>query len=126
MRLRLCDEPVQIQRSRLHQLAAAGGQHLISEIGAAGDGHGNFLQSFGRGGIARALAQQSGVAFDDAQNVIEARSNSAGDAADEFHFVRLERLFFAAAHLREITDGDEPRGSAGVVEVAHGELDVDQ
>ena len=120
------DEPVQVQRPRLHQLASAGGEHLITEIGAAGGGDGNFLQLFGGSGVACALAQQRSVAFDDAEDVVETMGDAASDLPDEFHFARLEGIIFAAAHLREIIDDHEPRGSAGVAEVAHGDFHVDQ
>ena len=65
----------------------------------------------GCGGVARTLAQQGGVAFDDAEDVVEAMGDAAGNLADEFHFARLEGIIFAAAHLREIGDPADYRFS---------------
>src|SRR5690348_9236543 len=92
-RLQVLKNGVQVQDLRLKNLLTAEGEQLASHRGGFFAGHFDFLDALGCGFVQRCGAQeQLAVAEDYAEKIVEIVRNTAGQAANGFHFLSLDEL----------------------------------
>ena len=102
------DEPVQVQHTRPHDLAAAEGEELPREVGGALRGLLDLFERLGEVGAQSGHRElEAGVALDDGEQVVEVVRDAGGELPDGFHFLRLPELRLELEAVGNVLRHDE-------------------
>ena len=107
------DHVAEREQPRARGLAAAEGQQLPRQPGAAIDRLLDLRRLVARRIVGRQLHQQQvGRAHDAHQDVVEVVRDAAGEAADRFELLRLPQLFLERAPLGDVAEEPGDHGAA--------------
>ena len=105
---RVGDQLVQIDHARLDDLLTREGQELTREVRGLRRGRFDVLE-VRRAAARTAEAQQFQRSENDGQQVVEIVRDTAGEAADGFHLLRLEQLLLEILQIGSVmADGGAP------------------
>ena len=101
----LADDLIEIENCAALVRDAAERKELLCDFGGADGGDVNFLQVVAQRRFGRGLAQnQAGVAADGLQQIVKIVRNAGRKRADDFHFLRLEKMILQFVMLRLVGD----------------------
>ena len=108
---RFPNEAIEIERLRPADLLAAEGQQLLCELGALFTGFVDCGETLAEGIVGIHFPKYPiGVGVNHGEKVVEVVSNSAGQPAEAFHLLRLNKLFLQALSVGDIEEGNDNAG----------------